>query len=54
MSKYILLAPNCWHHFSEQIQKKPLRLDMRSEGQEPEEGNLLAPVIGTAKEIEVG
>lgn len=46
MSKYILLAPNCWHHFSVQIQKRPLRLDVRSDGQEPDEGNVQIPVLG--------
>lgn len=44
MSKYILLAPNCWHHFQSQIQKRPLRLDVRNEGQEAEEGEVQIPV----------
>lgn len=44
MSKYILLAPNCWHHFGTQIQKRPLRLS--ADGHQPEETEAHVPVAG--------
>jgi 1-phosphatidylinositol-3-phosphate 5-kinase len=51
MSKYILLAPNCWHQFqAQQIQGRPVRFAPHGSRDEEEltsvEPNSEVPVLG--------
>jgi 1-phosphatidylinositol-3-phosphate 5-kinase len=55
MSKYILLAPNCWHQFqAQQIQGRPVRFAGQGSSSRDEEEmtgiDSVLPALGTVRE----